>query len=107
MAIELTEHKQFDLETQLQLDRMWDAWSRFDRAGDYLNDKWVAQLDNLWAQYEKALEAAYYAHAQAEAAQIIARHGDNIRKQLGIAGYRQLSQRLTLVQRRQQLQAVQ
>lgn len=65
-ALSITEHMAFNLETQLQLDRMWTAWASYDKAGDYLNDAWNNYNDKLWADYQTALDAAYKAVASAE-----------------------------------------
>ena len=59
---------------------------------------------SVWAKSE--LDADRLA-AQIDADRIVATHGERIRQQISRAGFQQLSQRLTLVQRRQQLQAVQ
>lgn len=91
------QHKEFDLQTQMKLDRLWQAWASHDQAGDYLNERWCAYSDKLWAEYEAALDAAYQQLASAEADEIVARHGDSIRRQIVAAGFRVLSQRLTAV----------
>lgn len=103
----ITEHKTFDLQTQLQLDRMWASWSVQDRycaEAGYENERINATADRLWTEYQTALDMAHRAHCEAEAAQIVARHGDSIRRQLAGAGYRQVSRQLTAVY---QMQAVQ
>jgi len=99
-TLTITEHMTFDLETQLQLDRMWESWSRYDAVcaeAGYENDRYNAQADRLWAEYQTALDTAYRAHCATEAAQIVARHGDSIRRQIAQAGYHQVSRRLTAV----------
>lgn len=107
-TLAITEHKTFDLETQLQLDRMWAAWSKQDQycaEAGYENDRLNDTADKLWAEYKTALDTAYRAHCAAEAAKIAARHGDSIRHQIAAVGHKQLSNQLTAVS--QQYQAVQ
>lgn len=99
-TVTLTQHKEFTLEVQLQLDRMWESWSRYDAVcaeAGYENDHLNAESDRLWSEYNAALKAAYRAQAQAEADEIVQRHGDNIRQLLPDAGFRQISRQLTAV----------
>lgn len=91
------QHKEFDLQTQLQLDRLWQAWASHDKAGDYLNEDWCAYSDKLWAEYQEALDAAYRQLASADADKIVARCGNSIRRQIVATGFQILSQRLTAV----------
>lgn len=100
-TITLTQHKEFDLETQLQLDRMWDTWSRCDKncaAVDYENERYNVESDRLWAEYNAALDAAYRQKASDEADEFIKRHKSALVAVVSRWGYWQLSRRLTAAQ---------
>lgn len=73
-TITLTQHKYFDYQTQAQLDRLWDCWSRADKVAaeaSYGNDQYNTTSDRAWATYQTALKAAYHAVASAEADKLV------------------------------------
>lgn len=94
----ITQHKEFDLETQLQLDRLWDSWSQADKAAanaGYYNEAANGRSDVAWNTYQNALDVAYRTLASAEADEFIKRHKSALVAVVSQWGYWQLSKQLT------------
>lgn len=79
--ITITEHKQFDFQTQLRLDQLWSHWATFDQTGNYQDEVWMARSDKLWLAYKTALSAAYDAVATAEVDSLVGIIRSGLRRQ--------------------------